>query len=213
MTEVIKGYEIKKSIIFGNNRGFAIGENPDAVNPFVSWRFKDEDGARSYYWGRYFNTLEEATEHYNNRVYEYREEYGLSEKGAIPKKSGLSDFEDVVEAAICEEIDTEFAEEQKIKKLLFIGVDDFYRPVYQDEKGKYWKDVNCGSGEPYLHDSTNNDFEGEPGWPIKEDFEIVKNISKPKKSISEQIKEGAAQAQKDNAARPAPGKPTEKDRG
>ena len=59
-------------------------------------------------------------------------------------------------------------------KLHFIGVDGWGRPVYQDESGKLWKDVNLGDGEPYLHSSCDNEFEGEPDMPISVEFEIVK---------------------------------------
>lgn len=63
-----------------------------------------------------------------------------------------------------------------MKKLRFYGVDDWSRPVYKDEKGKLWKDVNCGRGEPYLHNAVGNDFEGEPDSPIQGDYEIVKKM-------------------------------------
>ena len=47
--EIIQGYTIKRSILFENDRGFAVGEDTDAPNPFVSWRFKvDENGVRDY---------------------------------------------------------------------------------------------------------------------------------------------------------------------
>ena len=61
-----------------------------------------------------------------------------------------------------------------MKKLRFIGTDSWGRPVYQDESGEIWKDVNLGRGTPYLHCSVNNDFEGEPDMPIQDDFEILK---------------------------------------
>ena len=60
------------------------------------------------------------------------------------------------------------------KKLRFIGIDYWDRPVYRDESGDIWKDVNLGCGNPSLHDSTNNDFDGEPGCPIDDEFEIIK---------------------------------------
>jgi len=59
-------------------------------------------------------------------------------------------------------------------KLRFIGVDGWDRPVYRDESGRLWKDVNLGDGEPYLHSSSDNEFDGEPDMPIRVEFEIVK---------------------------------------
>ena len=59
-------------------------------------------------------------------------------------------------------------------KLRFIGVDGWDRPVYRDESGRLWKDVNLGDGDPYLHSSSDNEFDGEPDMPIRVEFEIVK---------------------------------------
>jgi hypothetical protein len=61
-----------------------------------------------------------------------------------------------------------------MKKLKFIGVDCWDRPVYQDESGQLWKDINLGNGKPYLHNAADNDFEGEPDMPIKGKYKIVK---------------------------------------
>jgi len=61
-----------------------------------------------------------------------------------------------------------------MKKLHFIDIDYWDRPVYQDESGQLWKDVNLGRGKPSLHSATNNAFDGEPEMPIKDEFEIIK---------------------------------------
>jgi hypothetical protein len=60
-----------------------------------------------------------------------------------------------------------------MRKLKFIDIDSWSRPVYKDNKGKLWKDVNLGSGTPHLHSSTNNDFDGEPDSPIKGEYTII----------------------------------------
>ena len=59
-------------------------------------------------------------------------------------------------------------------KLRLIGIDYWSRPVYQDESGRLWKDVNLGDGEPTLHRAVNDDFDGEPDMPIKGEYEIVR---------------------------------------
>ena len=64
-----------------------------------------------------------------------------------------------------------------MKKLSFIGVDSWDRPVYKDESGQFWKDVNLGSGVPYLHNSADNEFDGEPDMPIEGEYEIIKKES------------------------------------
>lgn len=52
--------------------------------------------------------------------------------------------------------------------LTFKGMDSFDRPVYIDEAGKLWKDVdplsNC---KPNLCTAYNNEFDGEPDTPMK----------------------------------------------
>lgn len=45
------GYTIKEAVTFENGRGFALGENPKAPNPFVTWQFTvNERGKRDYFW-------------------------------------------------------------------------------------------------------------------------------------------------------------------
>jgi hypothetical protein len=45
--------------------------------------------------------------------------------------------------------------------------------VYEDENGCLWKDVNLGRGNPSLHSSSSNCFDGEPDIPITGEFEIL----------------------------------------
>ena len=78
--EKVHGYEIKRSILFENDRGFALGENPQAVQPFVTWQFTEENGKRDYYWGHYTANSAAATREYENRIAEYQHDYGVSEK-------------------------------------------------------------------------------------------------------------------------------------
>jgi hypothetical protein len=61
-----------------------------------------------------------------------------------------------------------------LKRLHFVGVDGWDRPVYRDESGKIWKDVNLGDGKPFLHSSSDNEFDGEPDMPIDGGYEIVR---------------------------------------
>ena len=89
MSDNVHGYELKRSILFENDRGFALGENPQAVQPFATWQFTEENGKRDYYWGHYTTNSAAATRDYENRVSEYQHEYGVSENpltGIIPPK-------------------------------------------------------------------------------------------------------------------------------
>ena len=48
-------------------------------------------------------------------------------------------------------------------KLTYTGMDNWDRPVYEDEKGRLWKDVDPRRDmQPDLCTSMNNEFYGEP---------------------------------------------------
>ena len=52
--EIVQGYAILKTTTFDSGHGFALGHNPGAPDPFVTWQFTEgEKGQRDYYWGRY----------------------------------------------------------------------------------------------------------------------------------------------------------------
>ena len=81
--DVIYGYEVQRSVVFENNRGFALAENPNAVSPFVTWQFtEEENGARDYYWGHYFSNADTAIKDYMIRIDEYHNRHDVSEVDA-----------------------------------------------------------------------------------------------------------------------------------
>ncbi len=50
--ETVQGYVILKAATFETGHGFALGHNPGAPSPFVTWQFTEgENGHRDYYWG------------------------------------------------------------------------------------------------------------------------------------------------------------------
>lgn len=52
-------------------------------------------------------------------------------------------------------------------KLKYLGNDSWDRPVYEDENGRIWKDLDDREGtEPSLCTSLNNAFDGEPDTPM-----------------------------------------------
>lgn len=69
--EAVHGYEVIRSIAFNDQRGFAIGHNPNAVEPFVSWQFTVENGKRDFYWGNYNSDMLGAADNYTARVMEH----------------------------------------------------------------------------------------------------------------------------------------------
>ena len=64
-------------------------------------------------------------------------------------------------------------ESNNIRTMELIGVDDWSRPVFKCiETGDLYKDITLGRGIPDLY-SCSNDFDGEPGFPIKSGLEII----------------------------------------
>lgn len=63
-----------------------------------------------------------------------------------------------------------------MKKIKFVGYDQFYREVFVTEKGSYV--VNLGDhANMRLYAKSNNDFEGEPDFPVKtENFQVVEEF-------------------------------------
>jgi hypothetical protein len=63
-------------------------------------------------------------------------------------------------------------ENNNIRTMEFLGIDDWNRPVYKCiETGVLWKDITLGNKNPELY-SCQNTFDGEPDCPIKSDLEI-----------------------------------------
>ncbi len=53
------------------------------------------------------------------------------------------------------------------KILTFKGMDSWDRPVYEDEAGNLWKDVDPRLNRPaHLCSALNNNFDGEPDLPF-----------------------------------------------
>jgi len=68
--------------------------------------------------------------------------------------------------------------------LISIGVDSWNRPVYEDENGKLFKDINCSKGNMRLA-TVYGGFDGEPDTPI-EYIEKYKDVSIRIKRTKEQ---------------------------
>ena len=111
------GYEIRESVLFDNGRGFALGENFKAPNPFVTWQFTQEDGKRDYYWGHYFNGECEAIGDYNRRVFSYEKQYGVSHtEEAAAVKDFAARSADYQRRYGVQEVKRPIAEQMKVAK-------------------------------------------------------------------------------------------------
>lgn len=78
--DVVHGYHVEESVLFPNNRGFALAENPNAVQQFVTWQFTEENGARDYYWGHYTTNRDKALDDFYSRSDEYKRDHSPVEK-------------------------------------------------------------------------------------------------------------------------------------
>jgi len=58
-------------------------------------------------------------------------------------------------------------------KLNYVCKNDWDMPVYKDQNGKLWLDVNLGKGQLDLCSSSNNEIDGEPCYSINTEYELV----------------------------------------
>lgn len=191
MSDNVKGYEIKRAIVFENDRGFALGENPQAVQPFATWQFtEDASGRRDYYWGHYTTDKAAATRDYKNRVSEYQYDYGVSEKSAYRYYStqrpvDIGTFPKTENGPLYL---VNFDKRESVEQSLFLawGYLVYDAPLMEKQIADY--ELRAAPGNP------------DRKAPMRD------------KSIAARLVEGAKQAAQNNAARPAPEKDTEKER-
>lgn len=195
MSDNVKGYEIKRAIVFENDRGFALGENPQAVQPFATWQFtEDASGRRDYYWGHYTTSKAAATRDYENRVSEYQHDYGVSEKSAYKyystqRPADIGTFPKTENGPL-RLVNFDKRENVEQGRFLAWGYLVYDAPLTEKQMDDY--ELRAAPGNP------------DRKAPMREPRES--------KSIAARLAEGAKQAAQDNAARPAPERSTEKDR-
>lgn len=70
--KIVSGYEIIEACIFEDNKGFVFGKNPNAISPFASWQFtENENGERDYFGGHSFSNYKEAKNDFVHRIYQH----------------------------------------------------------------------------------------------------------------------------------------------
>ena len=73
-----QGYEIIQAVMLENGRGFALGHNPAAPSPYVTWAcYDDKDGQRQYEWGHYGSDRAALEQDFAARVQEYQRLYNV----------------------------------------------------------------------------------------------------------------------------------------
>ncbi|WP_195465108.1 hypothetical protein [Faecalispora jeddahensis] len=195
MSDNVKGYEIKRAIAFENDRGFALGENPQTVQPFATWQFtEDASGRRDYYWGHYTTDKATATRDYENRVSEYQHDYNVYEKSAYRYYStqrpvDIGTFPKTENGPLYL---VNFDKRDSVEQGRFLawGYLVYDAPLTEKQMADY--ELRATPGNP------------DRKAPMREPGES--------KSIAARLAEGAKQAARYNTARPAPEKGTEKDR-
>ena len=195
MSDNVKGYEIKRAIAFENDRGFILGENPQAVQPFATWQFtEDASGRRDYYWGHYATDKAAATRDYENRVAEYQQDYGVSEKSAYRYYStqrpvDIGTFPKTENGPLYL---VNFDKRESVEQGRFLawGYLVYDAPLTEKQMTDY--ELRAAPGNP------------DRKAPMREPGKS--------KSIAARLAEGTKQAARDNATRPASERSTEKDR-
>ena len=76
-----QGYEIIQAVMLENGRGFALGHNPAAPSPYVTWAcYDDRDGKRQYEWGHYGSDRAALEQDFATRIQEYQRLYNVGVK-------------------------------------------------------------------------------------------------------------------------------------
>lgn len=74
-----RGYAITSRTRVGEVE-VSFGENPSAVQPFVTWRANEWGNFQDYYWGHYFTDRDAAMGDYTDRIRELRPDLARQEK-------------------------------------------------------------------------------------------------------------------------------------
>lgn len=258
----VQGYEIKRSILFDNDRGFALAENPKAPQPYVTWQFTEENGRRDYYWGHYTKDADTAAKDFEARIEDYTRRYGVAEKEARPAPEVYKYYStqrpvDIGTFPKTENGPTEIVNFDKRESVENGGFQAWGYLLYTaplTEKQLIDYELRAAPGNPDQLRLSPEQLEQQVqtigkweqakripdvkrltwwypdfGSFVKKEFvtdaelsgryeKVMESKSRAarksaeKKPISERLKEGAAQAERDNAARPTPFKNMEKDR-
>ena len=72
------GYEIKRLLLYDDNKGFALGENLRAPDPYVTSKVTEEQGRRSFDWWHYFTTERVAVKDFLKRAADYEKDNSVS---------------------------------------------------------------------------------------------------------------------------------------
>lgn len=80
------GYTITRTVLFEGGTGFALGENPKAPAPFVTWQFDNNAKEPYYFWGHYHADKNAADRDFHSRVADHKRLYGQREVKPISQQ-------------------------------------------------------------------------------------------------------------------------------
>ena len=121
--ETVQGYVILKAATFETGHGFALGHNPGAPSPFVTWQFTEgENGHRDYYWGRYGTSQAWAQRDFDRRVDDYHTHRRIASIFIIRTSHCHTRVKSLTfgpqAEIICRSIDTQFLNTQFLRQVL-----------------------------------------------------------------------------------------------
>lgn len=198
MSDNVQNYEIKRFILFENDRGFALGKNPKAAQSFATWQFTEENGKRDYYWGHYTTNSAAATRDYENRVSECQHEYGVPEKSAYRYYSTQRP------------VDIGTFSKTKNGPLYLVNFDKRENVEQGQFQARGFLVYDAPLTEKQIADY---ELRADPSNPDRKVAmrEQVQNQT-DRKSIAARLADGAKRAAEDDTTRSAPEKRTDKDR-
>ena len=201
--ERVHGYEIKEAVTFTNDRGFALAENPNAPQPFVTWQFTEENGKRDYYWGHYATEEHRAKRDLSVRIADYQTQYGVAVRSVFPPMEIYNYF------STQRPVDIGTFPKTANGPLSFVNFDE--RLPVEDGAFRAWGILTYSAP---LTEKQMDDYElrAASGNPDVLDKGITGPQRGDEKTIAAQLAEGAARVAKDIASRPIPDKNTNKSR-
>ena len=191
----VHGYEIKEAVLFSNGRGVALAENPNAVQPFVTWMFaEDENGKRDYEWGHYTTEKYKAESDFHKRKVDYQHQNGVAAVSLFPPMELYNYF------STQRPVDIGTFPKTPNGPLSFVNFDE--RLTVENGAFRAWGVLTYSAP---LSEKQINDYElrAAKDNPDRQQAKL---------SIAAQLSEGAKRATKDSTTRTAPDKNTDKDR-
>lgn len=192
--ETVHGYEIRESVVFTNDRGFAWAENPNAPQPFVTWQLTEENGQRDYYWGHYTDAEHKARRDFELRSVEHQTQYGVAKRSIYPEMPLYNYF------STQRPVDIGTFPKTANGPVSFVNFDE--RMPVEDGAFRAWGILTYSAPltEKQLDDYELRAAKDNP------------DRQRTRPSIADQLTEGAARAAQGNAARPATDRKIDKDR-